>query len=307
MSQIETRKLQQFVVLAEELNFRRAAQRLHMAQPPLSTAIQQLESTIGVRLFERSRNFVRMTPAGIVFLREARRILDALKSAPRLARDAQAGMLGVIRVSFVPSAGYAFIPALACSFGDKYPDVELQLQEGDTQEVLHAVRMGETDIGFVRHLPPNEHELQTLICREETLLAILPKGHPLSGQREIALGSLDDEDFIVIHGVRSPNFRSVVISACEAVGFFPRIRHEAFTISTMIGFVSEGLGVSLVPESANRFMHPNVRFCRLTDTHATVPLLGVWKANNNDAVVQNFLDNLRNHKIDWQSAANPGN
>ncbi|KDD85414.1 LysR substrate-binding domain protein [Bordetella bronchiseptica MBORD762] len=293
MPPIETRKLQQFVVLAEELNFRRAAERLHMAQPPLSTAIQQLENVMGVRLFERSKAFVRITPAGAVFLREAHRILGALENASRLARDVQSGVRGVMRVSFVPSAGYAFIPGLARSFGKTYPDVELHLQEGVTGEVLRAVRVGDADMGFVRHPPPPDNELQQYICRKEKLLAVLPTDHPLAMCGEVSLASLQNEDFIVIHGMRAPGFRSTVIQACERAGFEPRIRHEAFTISTMIGLVSEGLGISLVPESANRFLHPNVRFCELTDTATWIPLLCVWKQQNNDAIVQNFLCSLR--------------
>ncbi|MGB3290755.1 MAG: LysR family transcriptional regulator [Burkholderiaceae bacterium] len=303
MSQIEIRKLRQFIAVAEELSFRGAADRLHMAQPPLSTAIKQLEDSVGARLFERSKTFVRLTPAGQVFLREAYRLLKQLENASRLARNAENGIFGVIRVSFVPSAGYSYIPGLARSFGERYPAVEMQLHEGVTAEVIRAVHRGEADVGFVRHIPPSENHLETIVCRNESFLVVLPASHPLAAADEITLSSLANDDFISLHSMQSPNFRSSFISACESAGFSPRVRHDAFTIATMIGLVSAGLGVALVPKSANLFMHPDVRFCKLTDTSTSIPLLAIWKGIAEDAIVGNFLQEVRNDLAQPNSAS----
>ena len=292
MSIIETRKLQQFIVLAEELNFHRAAERLHMAQPPLSAAIRQLEDSLGVRLFERSKSFVRITPAGTVFLREAYRVISALENATRLVQHASAGVVGNLRISFVPSAGYAYIPTVIKSFVRRYPQIEIHLDEGVTAEVLLAVEAGDAHVGFVRQAPGRGSELHQFMCQEEPLCAVLPADHPLSSGDDVALADLRDEDFIVILGMRAPGFRSAAIDACQAVGFTPRIRHEAATISTMIGLVAEGLGVALIHQSADRLQHPKARFLKLIDCSVTIELLAVWKKNNDDNVVRNFLQSL---------------
>lgn len=298
MTQIETRKLLQFIAVAEELSFRGAADKLRMAQPPLSTAIKQLEENVGVRLFERSKTFVRLTPAGNVFLREAYRVVKMLDNASRLARNAEKGILGIIRVSFVPSAGYSYIPGLTRAFGEKYPAVEMHLHEGVTAEVIRAVNGGDADVGFIRHMPSGESHLECVVCRNEPFLAVLHASHPLAYQDQIALSSLANENFISLHSLQSSSFRSSFVSACESVGFSPNVRHDAFTIATMIGLVSAGLGVALVPESANLFMHPNVRFCKLTDTSTAVPLLAIWKAPTQDATVENFLQEVRNNLLE---------
>ena len=293
MTQIETRKLRQFIAVAEELSFRGAAERLHMSQPPLSSAIKQLEDIVGVRLFERSKIFVRLTPAGQVFLREAYRILKMLENASQLARNAEKGILGIIRVSFVPSAGYSYIPGLARTFGEKYPAVEMELHEGVTTEVIRAVQAGEADVGFIRHTPTAESHLEMVVCRNESFLAALPANHPLAALDQIALNSLANENFISLHSLQSLSFRSGFINACESAGFSPNIRYEAFTIATMIGLVSAGLGVALVPESAYQFMHPSVRFCKLVNTSIAVPLIAIWKGTGQDATVENFLKEVR--------------
>ncbi len=290
---MEFRRLRQFVVVAEELNFRRAAERLNMAQPPLSVAIQQLEAELGTRLFERGKRFVRLTAAGEVFLREANQILHAMERAATLTRSAGAGVVGRLRVSFVPSAAYAFLPAVVRRFEPQYPGVELDLAEGVTPEVMRDVLAGETDLGLVRSMPGDDRAVETYVAQEERLIVALPVGHPLASRQRIPLSLLRHEDFVASHGMRVPGFRSQIREACEAAGFEPRVRHEAVTIPTIVSLVSGGLGVALVPQAASSFQHAGVAYRELTGTRTRVKLILVWKRDNDYPVLANFVRTVR--------------
>lgn len=290
---MEFRRLRQFIVVAEELNFRRAAERLNMAQPPLSVAIQQLEAELGTRLFERGTRFVRLTAAGSLFLREANQILHAVERAASLTRSAGAGVVGRLRVSFVPSAAYTFLPAAVSRFGPQFPDVELDLAEGVTPEVMRDVLSGETDVGLVRSMPGDDRAVETYVAQEERLIVALPVAHPLARRQRIPLGLLRHEDFVASHGMRVPGFRSQIREACEEAGFEPRVRHEAVTIPTIVSLVSGGLGVALVPQAASAFQHAGVAYRMLTGTRTRVKLILVWKRGNDYPVLANFVRTVR--------------
>jgi DNA-binding transcriptional LysR family regulator len=290
---METRRLRQFVVVAEELNFRRAAERLNMAQPPLSVAIQQLESELGTKLFERGKRFVRLTAAGEVFLREANQILNAMERAAALTRSAGAGIVGRLRVGFVPSAAYAFLPAVVRRFQPQFPDVELDLAEGVTPEVMRDVLSGDTDVGLVRSLPSDDRVVETYVAQEERLIVALPAAHPLACRRRVPLSLLRHEDFVASHGMRVPGFRSQIRGACVEAGFEPRVRHEAVTIPTIVSLVSGGMGVALVPQAASSFQHAGVAYRDLTGVATRVQLILVWKRDNDYPVLTNFVRTVR--------------
>ena len=176
---MELRHLRYFVVVAEELHFRRAAERLHMSQPPLSQQIRQLEEEIGATLLLRNQRQVELTAAGQAFFIRAREILDAVEDAARQARRVQRGEVGRLAVGFVGSAMYSFVPELLRTFRDHAPDITLRLHELGTSEQLRQLEDGRLDVGFIR-VPRARPELKIETVVEEPVVAALPDAHPLA-------------------------------------------------------------------------------------------------------------------------------
>src|SRR4051795_636425 len=183
---MELRHLRYFIAVAEELHFRRAAERLHMSQPPLSQQIRQLEEEIGAQLLSRNQRKVELTAAGVAFLERAREILDSVEDAARQARRVQRGEGGRLAVGFVGSAMYSFVPELLRAFRDHAPDITLRLQELGTSEQLRQLEDGRLDVGFVR-LPRARPELTFETVLEEPVVAALPDTHRLAQRSLLTL------------------------------------------------------------------------------------------------------------------------
>ena len=187
---MELRHLRYFVVVAEELHFRRAAERLHMSQPPLSQQIRALEEEVGATLLLRNQRRVELTAAGVVFLERARQILADVEDAARQARRVQRGEVGRLAVGFVGSAMYSFVPDLLRRFGEHAPDVTLRLHEMGTTEQLRQLEDGRLDVGFLR-AARSRPELKIEIVAEEPVIAALPDLHPLAAKPRLTLADLE--------------------------------------------------------------------------------------------------------------------
>lgn len=289
---VDARKLQQFVAVAEELNFRRAAERLHMSQPPLSHAIKELELALGVTLFQRGKRFVKLTAAGGAFLVEARLAIAQFERAVKTAREAGNGYVGRLRVAFAGSMGYEFIPSVLRAFRSEYPEVELDLAEATTLQAIAAVRSRRVDVGFVR--PPlfDGGDLKWRAVYSDRLIVALPEGHRLARYKRIKLGQLAGEDFVGSHGVLVPGLRAQVVRLCQSAGFTPNVRCEMATVPAIVSLVSGRMGVALVPGAARAAPHLGVIYRDLLDggADAQTEVRAIWHQSEDSPILRNFLE-----------------
>ncbi|WP_050423224.1 LysR substrate-binding domain-containing protein [Bradyrhizobium tropiciagri] len=288
---MELRHLRYFVALGEELNFTRAAERLHIAQPPLSQQIRQLEHELGVTLLQRNSRPVRLTEAGELFLARARAVLASFESAVADTRRVGRGQAGKLAIGFVGSAMFAGLPDIVGAYRDACPDVELVLDEMLAAEIAEALRRRRIDAGFARPALPAETGLAQHLLLEEPYVAALPRAHPLAARRDIALAELSDDAFVLYPARPEPSVTGLIVNACQAAGFTPRLAQEVLHLQTAIGLIAAGVGVSLVPEGAARAQTGRgVAYVRLSAPVVTAPLTLAWREEDASPAVQRLLD-----------------
>jgi DNA-binding transcriptional LysR family regulator len=241
------RQLQQFLAVAETLNFRKAAERLHMAQPPLSVSIKRLEEDLGTPLFLRERRGLRLTSAGESILLHARQISFHAAELRRAALDAAGGVGGVLKIGFIGSATYTLFPRALPAFRARYPRVTLDLRERTTREILREVENGELDLGLVRYPLIEDSAVSLLPVEHDRLVVALPKGSALAMRKRLQVKDLEHEPFVIYAASAALNLRAQVLSVCRAAGFSPTIVQEAVQVQTILSLVESGLGVALVP------------------------------------------------------------
>ncbi|KVO93891.1 LysR family transcriptional regulator [Burkholderia ubonensis] len=269
---MELRQLRYFIAVAEEMNITRAAERLHMTQPPLSRQLQAIEDEIGLPLFERGARPLKLTEAGRVFYAQAKRLVDqADELGPLTRRLAQ--MSERIVIGFVPSTLYGALPDVIRAFRETRPDVELSLIEMFTLEQLGALKGGRIDVGFGR-LRFDDDQLVREALIEEKLIAALPAGHPLADpHRPLALADIANETLIVYPSTPRPSFADQQLSALRDGGLAPAGVHEVRELQTALGLVAAEVGVSLVPESVEGVRVKGVVYRRLPEPVATSPII----------------------------------
>lgn len=269
---MELRQLRYFIAVAEEMNITRAAQRLHMTQPPLSRQLQLIEDEIGLPLFERGARPLKLTDAGRVLYAQARRVLEqADELAPLTRRLAQAAERIVI--GFVPSTLYGALPEVIRAFREAAPAVELSLIEMFTLEQLGALKGGRIDIGFGR-LRFDDDRLVREVLVEERLIAALPDGHPLAApDASISLADIAGQTLIVYPSTPRPSFADQQLSALRDGGLAPAAVHEVRELQTALGLVAAQVGVSLVPESVEGVRVKGVAYRRLPEPVANSPII----------------------------------
>ena len=290
---MEFRHLRYFVAVAEELHFGRAAERLHIAQPPLSQRIRRLEAELGVTLLQRTTRSVELTPAGEVLLARAHEILAAVDGATDDARRAARGEFGRLAVGFTGSATYALLPLVASALRRALPGVVLDLR-GELltpAQVAHLLD-GTLDLALLRP-PVRERELAVEVVRREPLIAVLPQAHRLATAEAVQLEQLHADPFIVYPS----HFRSVlhdtVEEICTAHGFVARVAHEVSETATLVSFVAAGLGVSLVPESVRHMTVDGAVYRPLVGEARTVELAVAWRRNDASALLERALGVVR--------------
>jgi DNA-binding transcriptional LysR family regulator len=260
---MDLRQLRYFIVLAETLSFRRAAERLNISQPPLTVAIRKLEEDLGAPLFSRSTRGVALTPAGEAALESARATLlqaDKVRQAVNERTDAERGRLVI---GFVSSATYDLLPRLLAAFRRRYPRVELALEESGGAEIARRLRLRQMDVGLVR-LPLLEPvHLETSLLETDELLVAVPDAHVLGQRRSAPLGLLASEPFIGFPA--GSVLRDVILRGCHRAGFAPNVAQEVAHPHTLMSLVQSGLGVGLVPAKAARHAPEGVKLLRPTE------------------------------------------
>ena len=289
---IELRLWRQFVTLAEELHFGRAATRLHMTQPPLTTAIQGLERSIGVPLFVRTRRSVALTPAGAALLPAARRLLAAAEALPRVAQAAAAGLAGQLRLAFVSNIAYGPLPEWLRSFREAHPEVALQLREATLDVQLEAFDADEIDAGFVLHAPGAAPPgFAAWAAQAEPLVMAMPAAHPAAALPAVQLGDVAAEPLVIFPRQITPSLFDAVLAAYRAQGATPRIAQEAIQMQTIVNLVSAGMGVAWVPVSVTQLQRPGVAYRRVDDAGLHCETSLIWRAPP-PPVVQRFIDHV---------------
>lgn len=256
-SEIELRHLRYFVAVAEELHFGRAAQRLHLAQPPLSQQIRKLEQILGCPLFDRTSRSVRLTAAGKVFLERAQRTLRNVSRDIEETRSIGRGQVGSLHVGFVGSAMLTILPAIFREYRAAYPGVQLHLHESFTAKVIEGMQNGTLDAGLLRDSDPTD-DLEAVTIYAEPFVAVLPARHPRAGQKSISPVHLRGEPFIYYPRSAGSRAFEKPLSLCEAHGFRPHIVQEAHNWLSILRLIGAGLGVSIAPACVRRIAAPDV-------------------------------------------------
>jgi DNA-binding transcriptional LysR family regulator len=292
MANIELRYLQYFVAVAEELNFGRAAERLKMAQPPLSRQIGRLEKELGVELFHRTKRQVQLTDAGQVFLEEVRPILSLVEQSVQAAQRAARGEIGHLAIGFEGSFSYDVVPFSLREYQEQFPRVNLVVYEMTTSEQLQAIEDNRIEIGFV--IPPFENErLIVEIVLQERLIVALPQTHPLAVEQVLSLQDIAEQPLIMGPRDRGCGLYQQVITIFRQAGFEPTIAQETNEIQMMLGFIAAGIGITLLPASVAYFQRPGVVYRELPSSIPNIELAMVWRADNLSPVLQTFLETVR--------------
>lgn len=289
---MELRHLRYFVAVAEELHFGRAADRLHMSQPPLSQQIHNLEEELGLKLFLRRNRRVELTHAGRVFLGEAKQILARMERAADAAKRADRGKTGPLVVACGPLAMKTILPMALKIFRTLSPEVELCLRQSTMQEMLESLQDRTTDVGLLT--PSFESTmLQSQMVLTVPVVAAVPKSHPLAQQESIKLKELKDERFVLYSHRSAPGFHVRMIELCRRAGFAPKITQEAGQYPELLVLVTAGYGVALVPELRDCCVPEGVSLVRIEETWATIQLGMAWRAGNSSPVLAAFLDVIK--------------
>ncbi len=289
---LELRHLRYFVAVAEELNFSRAAERLHMAQPPLSAAIRQLEQELGTELLARTTREVRLTDAGSTFLEGARRTLAELERERTETQRVAAGDVGQLRVGFSWSARFETLPAIGRSFRLTHPDVSLLTEEMWNARMLPALRSANIDVA-ISLCPEVAREFSYEPIRSEPVVALLAATHPLAGQETLELRALADERFLFFPRELAPRLYDFMVSLCRQAGLEPLATGESFHSGWELQILSDVDVVALAPASVSLDLPEGIRAVRVADPPDALDTVLVWRKDDPSPVNRAFLESAR--------------
>ena len=292
---LELRQLRHFVTVAEELHFGRAAERLHMTQPPLSQSIAGLEELLGAPLFLRNRRQVTLTAAGAALLPEARRLLEDAGALPDLVRRVAEGSAGRLTLAFVSTADYSVLPAILQRYRAAFPEVQLVLREATSDVQTEELLDGRIDAGFV--IPPLPGQagsaLDYMKVLEEPLILCAPAGlDALRGKERVALRDLPPLPLVIFPRAAAPALHDAILSCFRAAGITPVIGQEARQMQTIVSLVSGGMGLALVPQSVSNLMRAGVEYRALLDPTPLAETGLAWRRDHASPVLRGFLDLL---------------
>jgi DNA-binding transcriptional LysR family regulator len=290
---MELRHLRYFVAVAEELNIGRAAERLHMSQPPLTRQISHLEREVGASLLIRSNRGVELTNAGKVLLDDARRMLHLAEQAGDRALRAGAGTVGRLDLAIFGTGIFGAIPMLLRAYRAETPDVKIVLHNMTKDEQLDALAHGTIDLAFnrvVQHLPGITDE--ALLA--ERLYVAVPEDHPLAARTAIRLGELEGEPLVLFPSGSRPSFIDVALAMCRDAGFEPTVVAEVADVVHGIALVASGGAFAMVPESGRNLRVPGVVYRALTDSSVLhIDLCCIYRTDDPSPVLRRLLESFR--------------
>ncbi|MDR0275796.1 MAG: LysR family transcriptional regulator [Burkholderiaceae bacterium] len=286
------RQLKQFVILAETRNFHKAAERLHMAQPPLSVSIRKLEDELGGALFLRTPSGVHLTPAGQAMLADARQALLHAEQCQQAVHAAQNGIGGLLRVGFIGTATCELLPCIIPGFRARYPRIDLELTEVTTQNALGALVERRLDVGLIRYPMLHGGPFEMTPLDEDQFMLAAPPDNPLARRARIALSAAAPEPFIMYEQARVPGLFSLAMMRCHQSGFAPRVVQEAMQVQTILSLVASRLGVALVAGVAKHYAQRGVRLLELTDTPRNfhIGIAAVTLRGSGSRLAHNFVE-----------------
>ncbi len=289
---MELRHLRYFVAVAQELNFRRAAEKLGMAQPPLSAQIKALEEELQVRLFDRTTRAVRLTQAGRVFLDEARAVLAASGQAEQRAREAEHGLAGALRIGVIAPMANSWLAGILRNFRQRFPAVQLSLFDLTTTEQLRRLRARELDAGVLR--PPIAFpELDFKLLGEAHLVLALPSGHPLCRKRPLEWHDFHDQELVLMHPSVQHGFYDGFFAQCARAGAKPRTVQYANDIQTKMWLISAGFGIAPTTTLLSEVRRPGLVFRPLPSGLPPVQTVIAWRKDDTSAALAYFRESFR--------------
>ncbi len=286
---MDLRLLRYFQAVAEELSFSKAAQRLRIAQPALSRAVQELERAMDVNLFDRNRRTVRLTQAGTVLLHETGLILERIEEAVRRVRRTASGEEGELRLGYIGPPTRTFLGPLLREYRKLFPRVTVALEERTPERVWEMVSRGRLHVGLTR--PVLAHEalgLKSLVIRSERLCAAVPVDHEWASKTSLPWKKLAGEPLVALARRESANTHDTVLAACREAEFTPRFVQTPSLIGTVLQYVEAGAGIGIVPESTVRSAK-HLRLLPLKPAHV-VPLVMVWSQEDQNPAAAAFRE-----------------
>lgn len=286
---MELRHLRYFVAVAEELNFRRAAERLRLAQPPLSAQIKSLEGELGVRLFERSTRSVRLTSAGRVLLDDARAVLAAANQAEQRAKQAEHGLVGTLRLGVIAPSANVWLAGILVEYRERYPGVQLSLFDLFSADQLRRVRDNELDAGLLRP-PVGFPELDHAVVEESPQVLAAPANHRLARKRALSWSDFHGEALVMVQPNLQHGYYDGFLAACSKAGAQPRPAQFANDINTKLWLISAGFGVAPTTSTLAEVKRPGLVFRDLPKGLPLVQTVLVWRRHDASPVVRALVE-----------------
>ncbi|MGB5819046.1 MAG: LysR family transcriptional regulator [Saonia sp.] len=289
--QLELRHFNYFLAVAEELHFRKAAEKLFISQPGLSRQIKQMEEILDTQLFVRSKRKVSLTRAGIYLKGELEFIQNHLELTRKQLKLIGAGNFGEVRIGFLGSAMQNVIPELLLRLKDGFPEIKTSLEELSNMSQVHAIAKDRLDIGFVR-LARAPEGIQIKPVFKDTFSLVLPKDHPMTINNFKGMRQLMPEDFILFSQDYSPLYFDTVMSICENAGFTPRVSHKSVHAQTIFKLVENKLGIAIVPTALQYGFQMDVKFIELKKIPQKAVLSVIWKEDNRNPALEHCINLL---------------
>lgn len=290
---MDLRHLNYFLVLAEELHFGRAVERLHISQPPLTRMIQQIENDLGVTLFERTKKSVKLTPAGAELWQDAKQMVLQMQTVKKRLATHGLGQTGILKIGYVGAVMHSELPKLLARFAQDYPHIKMHFEEQPNLNLVHELNHGTLDVAFVRtwlHL----ENLQEDLILNEPFVAVLPANHALANKKTLSVKELKQEKFITFSRECGPTIFDSFVALCAQAGFTPHILHQASQFNSVLRFVESNFGISLLPHYVQNSYNLILKYIPLPEAAETIPLLMLTRKENPNPALLNLKKYLIN-------------
>jgi len=287
---ITFKEIKYFIAVSEELNFRKAAKKLNISQPPLSQQIKLLEEKIGFKLLNRDKSHVSLTLAGNKFLRDSYDITSKIKRSILIGKKISRGEIGTLRIGFSTLASFYILPEVISKFYKSYKGVELQLKEMRTENIIKEILDKKIDLGFAGKKIISKDIKSISLYKEKIILAI-NKNNPLSKKKNISISDIKNENFILFPKSKGAvGLYDKIIDFCKKANFEPNVIQEAYELEVILGLVSGGMGIALIPENSGKLYLNNIIFKKFKENSPISEIYLLIRTNEEDSIVKNFFN-----------------